>query len=85
MANIKLFADDSSLFIKVVDIEEAQQTLMSDLNMITSWANQWKMKFNPDITKQAIEVVFSCKNNKGAHPLSPSMKYQLHDKIQPNI
>ena len=26
------------------------------------------MVFNPDITKQAIEVIFSCKNNKPVHP-----------------
>ena len=26
------------------------------------------MVFNPDITKQAIEVIFSCKKNKPAHP-----------------
>jgi len=44
---------------------------MADLNTITLWANTYKMKFNPDITKQAIEVVFSSKYNKGIHsPLS---------------
>ena len=26
------------------------------------------MKFNPDVTKQATEVVFSCKRNKLNHP-----------------
>ena len=26
------------------------------------------MTFNPDITKQAIEVIFSCKTNKPNHP-----------------
>ena len=26
------------------------------------------MGFNPDITKQAIEVIFSCKKNKPPHP-----------------
>jgi len=69
-ANIKLFADDSSLFIKVSNVEEAHQTLMGDLNTISAWARLWKMKFNPDISKQAIEVVFSCKYEKtrGVHP-----------------
>ena len=69
-ANIKLFADDSSLFIKVSDIDAAHQTLMDDLNTISAWARLWKMKFNPDISKQAIEVVFSCKYGKtrGIHP-----------------
>ncbi len=36
--------------------------------MITKWANQWKMKFNPDITKQATEVIFSQKYKKPNHP-----------------
>ena len=63
-ANIKLFADDSSLFIKVDNVETAHQTLMSDLDTITAWARRWKMKFNPEISKQAIEVVFSCKYDK---------------------
>ena len=69
-ANIKLFADDSSLFIKVDDALVAHQTLMNDLNTISAWARTWKMKFNPDISKQAIEVVFSCKYGKtrGDHP-----------------
>ena len=45
--------------------------LTSDLNTISAWANQWKMQFNPDITKQAIEVIFSTKYKKENHlPLS---------------
>lgn len=67
-SNIKLFADDSSLFIKVQDIDTAQSLLNSDLEKITEWAYQWKMQFNPDITKQAIEVIFSWKHNKPVHP-----------------
>ena len=67
-SNIKLFADDASLFIKVTDIDTAQATLVNDLNKITAWANQWKMKFNPDISKQAVEIVFSNKYKKPNHP-----------------
>ena len=48
-SNMRLFADDSSLFIKVRDIEESQTQLMEDLDKITNWARQWKMEFNPDI------------------------------------
>ena len=67
-SGIKLFADDSSLYVKVRNVEEARASLTSDLETISLWANQWKMQFNPDITKQAIEVVFSSKHykNKGA-------------------
>ena len=67
-SRIKLFADDSSIFLKVKDIEEAQSLLTSDLDTISTWAYQWKMKFNPDITKQAIEVIFSTKYKKYTHP-----------------
>ena len=69
-ANMKLFADDSSLFLKVTDVTTAHNLLTNDLEIITAWAHQWKMQFNPDITKQAIEVIFSWKRNKPDHPIS---------------
>ena len=65
---MRLFADDSSLFLRVRDIQVSQNALMNDLDTITLWAHQWKMEFNPDITKQAIEVVFSQKYKKPLHP-----------------
>lgn len=67
-SNIRLFADDSSLFIKVRTIEEAQALLSTDLETITAWATQWKMEFNPEIAKQAIEVIFSTKYKRDVHP-----------------
>ena len=66
-SNMKLFADDSSLFARVYDCNATQIQLLLDLDNITKWANQWKMKFNPDITKQAIEVIFSHKYKKPIH------------------
>ena len=70
-ANMKLFADDSSLFIKVTNVDTAHQTLMNDLDTITAWAHLWKMKFNPDISKQAIEFFFlQIRKNQG-EPSSP--------------
>ena len=54
---MRLFANDSSLFAKVNSVHATQQKLSDDLNTITRWANQWKMKFNPDITKQAEQRV----------------------------
>ena len=65
---MRLFGDDSSLFIKVRDVEETQSQLMENLDIISNWARQRKMEFNPDITKQAIEVIFLHKKNKPAHP-----------------
>ena len=35
---------------------------------IEFWALQWKMSFNPDISKQAQEVIFSRKLKKTPHP-----------------
>ena len=42
--------------------------LNHDLELISQWAYQWKMSFNPDPTKQAVEVVFSRKSIKLDHP-----------------
>ena len=47
-AKIKLFADDSSLFLKVNDVATAHRILSEDLEKITNWAKQWKMVFNPN-------------------------------------
>ena len=67
-SSMKLFADDSSLFLRVRDVGMCHQTLKSDLNTILKWAHQWKMKFNPDMSKQAVEVIFSHKRKKPVHP-----------------
>ena len=40
-ANIKLFADDTSLFIEVDDPNIAAEVLNSDLDKIKLWADQW--------------------------------------------
>ena len=42
--------------------------MVRDLETINNWAYQWKMLFNPDMNKQAIEVIFSAKNDKPFHP-----------------
>ena len=67
-SQMRLFADDSSLFTCVKGVEETHEKLVKDLHTVTLWAHQWKMVFNPDITKQAIEVIFSVKKNKPVHP-----------------
>jgi len=66
--NPKLFADDTSLFSTVYNIDEATNDLNNDLIKITKWAFQWKMSFNPDISKQAHEVIFSRKRYVTPHP-----------------
>ena len=53
--NPKLFADNTSLFATVHNINKATNDLNNELTKITKWAFQWKMSFNPDISKQAIK------------------------------
>ena len=55
----KLKTYDTSLFSKVLNINESANDLNFDLEKISQWAYQWKMQFNPDPNKQANEVIFS--------------------------
>ena len=57
-ANVKLFADDTSLFSIVCNTNTSTTNLNNDLNKIKNWAFQWKMNFNPDPSIQAQEVIF---------------------------
>ena len=67
-SNAKLFADDTSLFTIVKDKNESTNTLNNDLSLISKWAYNWKMLFNPDPSKPAQEVLFSRKNQILVHP-----------------
>ena len=67
-SNCKLFADYTSLFSVVNDIQSSAATLRNELTVISNWAFQWKMIFNPDLTKQAQEVISSRKTKKLLHP-----------------
>ena len=60
-SNPKLFADDTSLFSVIHNINSTANDLNSDLMKISNWAFQWKMRFNPDPNKQAQEVILSRK------------------------
>ena len=55
---MRLFADDSSLFTHVEGTDQTHEKIVKDLQTVTNWAYQWKMVFNPDVNKQAIEVIF---------------------------
>ena len=65
---VKLFANDTSLFSIVNCENNSASTLNSDLLKMQDWTYQWKMSFNPDRTKQAQEIIFSRKKNATAHP-----------------
>ena len=65
---VKFFADDTSLFSIVYDPHLTACDLNNDLRTISNWAHQWKMSFNPDPSKPAEEIIFSCKKIKTVHP-----------------
>ena len=67
-SNPKLFADDTSLFSVVKNVDASNIDLNNDLKKIGEWAFQWKMSFNPDPTKQAQELIFSRKVQTTNHP-----------------
>ena len=56
------------LFSIVKDPIISTNDLNHGLSIIQKWAYQWKMEFKPDPTKQATEVLFSCKKSSPYHP-----------------
>ena len=67
--NVKLFADDISLFTVIHDPIRAALDMNHDLDTIKRWAHNWRMSFNPDPNKQAVEVIFSTKRAPVDHPI----------------
>ena len=78
-SGIKFFADDTSLFSIVRDVDISADDLNHDLNLISQWAFQWKMSFNPDPNKQAVQVIFS---NKAATQNHPKIYFNNNEVIQ---
>ena len=66
-SNVKLFADDTSLFTIVKDKNEKTNIINNDLLQISKWAYNWKMLFNADPNKPSQEVIFS-KKKVQVHP-----------------
>ena len=56
------------MFTIVYDGGTAADQLNRDLEVISNWTYHWKMQFNPDKNKQAIQVIFSQKRTKPVHP-----------------
>ena len=67
-SSIKFFADDTSLFSTANDPNVTALELNHDLKLISDWAFQWKMCFNPDPDKPAEEVLFSQRKDNVEHP-----------------
>ena len=67
-SNPRLFANDTSLLSIVHDRNTFANELNNDLLLIRIWTFQWKMSFNPDLSKQTEKVIFSRKIKKPNHP-----------------
>lgn len=52
--NIKLFADDTSIFAIVENPLVASISLNSDMSRIHRWADRWLVNFNPNKTESMI-------------------------------
>ncbi len=64
-ANIRLFADDTSLSVVVENPDVAARTLNSDLTTISNWAKRWLVTFNP---KKTESLLISRKKIQSIHP-----------------
>ena len=48
---MKILSDDASLSTIIKDKNESANTLNNDLMLISKWVYNWKMLFNPDLSK----------------------------------
>ena len=67
-STVKLFTDDTSILTIDFDITSSTKQLSDDVEKISDWAYQWKMSFNPDLSREAREVIFSRKSFRVDHP-----------------
>ena len=63
---MKIFADDTSLYCIVDDQNEAAESLNSDLNSLSNWADDWGVTFNATKTKS---MLFTRKHDVNTPPL----------------
>ena len=67
-SHIRLFADDTCLFIEVQDREEAVIQIEKDLFNIEKWAERWLVAFAPEKTKSlTISLKRDADNNPAIH------------------
>ena len=64
-SNIRIFADDTSLYIIVDNPVNAANQLNIDRQKIYNWALKWLVDFHPNKTESLIAF---WKRNKPAHP-----------------
>ena len=64
-SNIRLFADDTSLYIIVDNPQTSAETLNADLEKVSAWAKTWLVSFNPLKTES---LIITRKIHKPIHP-----------------
>ena len=64
-ATIKLFADDTSIYLEVDNPRDSAEILNGDIDKIHKWSEKWLVKFNPNKTET---MVISRKALKPVHP-----------------
>ncbi len=64
-SNIRLFADDTSLYFIVDEPNIASRILNDDLDKIHNWSENWLVNFNPNKTET---MLISRKQNRRIHP-----------------
>ena len=74
--NLKLFADDTCLYVTVDDPNSSAAVLNSNLENVKLWADQWLVNFNPKKTKS---MTFSNKN--ATHPPA-HFQNKIIDKVE---
>ena len=63
----RLFADDSSLYYSATSLADIEGIINHDLALISAWAKQWLVTFNPSKTEA---ILFSLKGNNDLPKLS---------------
>ena len=62
--NVKLFADDTSLFTVVQEPNAVAEDMNHELELISKWAHDWRMSFQCRSAQQAVELLFSKQDMK---------------------
>ena len=78
---IRLFADDTCLFIEVDNRETAATLLSEDLSAIAEWAEKWLVTFSPAKTK-SLTI-----SNKRDAQLNPPIAFmgRLIDEVESHV
>jgi hypothetical protein len=66
---IRLYADDTCIYIDYTDSDQAAADLESNLEHITRWAKTWFVTFN---AKKTVDLVFTRKRNNYNFPITMS-------------